>query len=263
MQERLSQPPVAEHAEVPKLKDWLQSHGIQAVLFDLDDTIIDTYTHERDAETRFVEHVVTLLPSLDTQELAQSFTTIHAAAFQTHSVSRERWDAVIAHLVETYGVATIPAFYAAKKELDHIYDTAPELLPGAMDTLVAFRGAVRKMGVVTHADPAWTDVKLDTRGLRTYFDSVTVADTHGSKGPEDWRRGIASLGVKPEHILVIGDNIIGDIQAAQKVGVKYTVVLPSPYEIYANGEIPDTAIRAQAIADVIPTLLKQPIRRPE
>ncbi len=249
------QPVQAKELERIQLKSWLSAHGIKAVLFDLDDTLLETSAQERNIENSYVSYVAERVPSVNTEEMLASIRKFGAEAFVSHSVSQERWHAVVAHMAEKYGQAMTPVLYDAKKIIFNIYKTAPNLLPSAIETLDAFRASVPKMGVVTHAGVEWTNVKLDTHDLRKYFDSVTIADAFGNKGPEHWQEAMKALDVRPEEVLVIGDNLKGDILAAQSLGVKYAVLLPSPWAVYREGTVAQGTLRAERIADVIRTIL--------
>lgn len=257
MKERISPYRAQETAEVSRLAEWFDKHGIKAVLFDLDDTILDTYALHKEKEDAYLAYVASRLPQIPKEAIAGKLQALDREAFGSHSVSRERLHAVVAHLAEAYGLESASIFYDGKPIIMSTYETAPEFLPGAMITLQTFRQAAEKLGVVTHADEAWTNLKLDQRDIRKYFDTVMTADPFKYKGPEDWKRAIDALGVRPEHVLVIGDNLNGDVRAAQSVGVKYAVWIPSPWTIYNEGEVPEDVIRANQLSSVIPTLLNQ------
>ncbi len=259
--ERLPVQNTREEVGASALREWLDTHGIKAVLFDLDDTLLNTHKKHRELQAQFIASVAQANPELDPKELSDTFNSLSDHVYATHSVHRERWNAVVSLMAEKYGARVTPALYEAKDILYRVYDEPAELMPGAVETLEQFHQAAAHLGVVTHADEAWTAVKLDGHNIRKYFDTVTLADPWGYKGPEDWKRAIDTLGVRPEDVLVIGDNLTGDILAARSAGVAHTVWLPSPWDLYRNGGIPDDVIRADAIADVIPALFASPALR--
>lgn len=244
-----------EKAESSPLEGWLDAHGIKAVLFDLDDTLLDTFAWEMAHEDQYLNEVNHRLPAISLDVLTPMFRTAHTEGMKKHSVHRDRFTATVDYISESQGEEVGKAFKAALPVLFHIYEGAPELLPGALDVLDQFTKTGRKLGLVTHAEADFTHQKLSMRNLRSYFDVVRVADARGAKTLEDWKAAIEVLGIKPEEALVIGDNISGDILAAKKAGVTYTAVLPSPWDIHREGHIPEGAIQAITIAEVIPTLL--------
>ena len=244
-----------EKAETGKLREWLDVQGIKAVIFDLDDTLLDTFTWERTHEHQYLEYMHQRLPYIPQDELIASFRDAHHSAFLTDSVHSDRWNTVISTLGTKYGEEAGREFTLALPILWHMYEDVPALLPRARSVLDQFRDAVGKLGLVTHAEEEYTYQKLDARDIRKYFDVVQIVDARGRKTSKDWKAAIDALSVRPEEVLVIGDNVVGDIRAATEVGVKHTVVLPSPWEVYAQGEIPAQTIRAKNISDVIPQLL--------
>lgn len=246
-----------EQSETASLKEWLQGHGVKAVLFDLDDTLLDTCTWERGHERIYLSYVGQKLSEIAPDEFEASFHKAHRAAYLTNSVHSDRWRAIVSTLFDQYGPQAGRVFEDALPILMHIYEDSPPLFPGSQYTLSVFRNASDKVGLVTHAEEAYTYQKLKIHGLLSYFDVVQIADARKYKSKSDWKRAIDALEVRPEEVLVIGDNIKGDIQAAREVGVKYTVALPSSWSVYAEGEIPDGTIQAKNIADVIPKLLEQ------
>ena len=245
-----------EQSEAGKLRTWLDVHGVKAVIFDLDDTLIDMFAWEQIHEREFLGYVGQRLPEISPAELKDSFDRANHEAYVTHSVHRDRWYEVLRKLSAQYGEDSGRTFTMALPILMHVYEDVPPMLPGARATIDMFRTAVEKLGLVTHAEEVFTNLKLDTHNIRSYFDVIQIADAHGKKTSNDWQAAVDALGVKPEETLVIGDNVVGDIQAAHKIGVKYTVVLPSPWENYTQGHVPDQTIRAKNISDVIPQIIK-------
>lgn len=244
-----------ERPETAPLTDWLQSHGIRAVLFDLDDTLLDTSTFVRAHEKEYIDYCSQMLPHISREDLAESYRVADVEAYGTDSVHRSRWDTIVRSLGKKYGDTASNVFSDGQPILMRMYDEMPDVFPGARETLDAFRFAAVKIGVVTHADEDIANKKLDLLDLRNYFHVVQIADAKGSKTSNDWKAAIDALGVRPEETLVVGDNIVGDIQAAMNAGVKYAVALPSPWQLFDQKDIPKETLRANTIRDVIPVLL--------
>jgi len=245
-----------EHLKrVSALTRWAESNGIKAVLFDLDDTLISTSPVIRDLEERYVKYVASQQPELSPQHVLDTLRQVDASVFASHSVSKARWSALAHKLVETYGAQTEETFHQGLAIFMSLYSTIPPLLPGAVDTVSALRCAVGKMGVVTHADEYWTQMKLHKTGLSTFFDHVQVVPDNDHKNGEHWRQAIEALGVKPEEVLVIGDSIRGDIQAAAEAGVRHLVLVPSMWSPYGNGELPEGVITLTGIDKTVDALI--------
>lgn len=252
-----------ENERVRPLREWLEGHGIKAVLFDFDDTLVDTQGLQDAQMQRAKAYIMDRLPHIDSKKLDEAVEKADHDAYISHSVSLERYIAMGRYIGEAFPTENPEPFQTAMGNMLASYGMTPQFLPGAKETVMTFREAIPKLGLVTHANKEWTAIKLKSRGLDTVFDHVEIVDEYGAKTAQSWRNAIDRLGVKPEEVLVIGDNITGDIQAARGAGVRYTVLLPSPWKEYASGTAPADTMKAERIADVIPTLLAQNGRVPD
>lgn len=240
---------------VTELTEWANTNGIKAVLFDLDDTLVSTSPVIRELEERYVKYVASQQPELSPQHVLETLRQADASVFASHSVSKARWSALAHKLVDTYGAQTEETFHQGLAIFMSLYSTIPPLLPGAIDTVSALRCAVGKMGVVTHADEYWTQMKLHKTGLSTFFDHVHIVPDDDHKNVEHWRQAIEALGVKPNEVLVIGDSIRGDIQAASEAGVQHLVLVPSMWSPYGSGALPEGVINVAGIDKTIDALI--------
>lgn len=241
--------------EGQRLREWLETHRIQAVLFDFDDTLLDTNTHINEHKARYIDYLSDRLPDIPRQSLHEAVEQADYDIFATHSVSKDRWDGAIGLMVTRFPEASQDVFRDGAAHLHAMYVSSPRLLPGAKETVAVFREASSKLGLVTHADYGWTMLKLKRSGFESVFDHIQVVDQYKNKAAEDWVKAIEALGVKPEDVLVIGDSVKGDIQAAYAAGVRHLIALPSPWEKYREGDLPPGTIEARSIAGVIHTLL--------
>lgn len=237
------------------LKEWATKNGIRAVLFDLDDTLVGTSPVIRELEERYVQYVASQQPELSPKDVLTTLRKEDASVFASHSVSKARWSALAHRLVDTYGKNTEETFHQGLAIFMSLYSIVPPLLPGATDTVSELRCIAEKMGVVTHADEYWTAMKLHRTGLSTFFDHVHIVPDDGHKDSNHWKQAIEALGVKPEEVLVIGDSIRGDIQAAHEAGVKHLVLVPSQWAPYGSGTLPDGVLAVSGIGKTVDALI--------
>lgn len=233
-----------EHDPIVRLsRENLGRMGIEAVLFDLDDTLIYTSEIFRYWMNQYATEVVRVMgvsakggfAALGDEKLRERLRVINDEEYLVSGVNPMRWREVVARLGDEYGghralVESLPI-------LMKIYTTVPRRREGAKQLLELGRGIGIKQGLVTHANVEWTYWKIQKLGWWNYFDSVTIADENKHKNIEDWRRAMTALGVDPEHCLVVGDSLKGDVQAGSKLGAK-TVWLPSPWSMFREGEVP-------------------------
>jgi FMN phosphatase YigB (HAD superfamily) len=101
-------------------------------------------------------------------------------------------------------------------------------------------------------------LKIDTHGLRKYFDHIEICDVNRHKNSEDWKRTFYKLDVNPEYGTIIGDNIKGDIIAGHSIGVRklFWINKAGAWTPYSTGDIPEETVTVGDLKEVIP-ILKQ------
>jgi len=239
------------------LAENLKQKGIKAVLFDLDDTILDTNNLFSFWIHAFVSGVVEKNPNLDWREVMDKFTEINNEAFKTLSVDTKKLAFVAQKMDSFFG--THPMFSRHGDVVGQIYKNSPKILPGARETLEAFKETGIPMALVTHANVKWTNRKVEDRDLKRYFTHIEVVNEKRFKGSEDWLNAINILGVKPQEVLVIGDNLQGDINSARSIGVKNLVWIESIWSVYRQGIVPEGITKVKKIGDVIGALIAKPL----
>jgi len=235
------------------VKEKLNKLDIEAVLFDLDDTLI--YTSE--LFVMFMERysmVVAKQIGVDVKEVMTALRKINDEEYKKAGVNPQRWAAVVDRLA---GI-----FENGQKEivenmdiLMNIYAIEPRMRPGARSLLNILKHSGVKLGLVTHANVEWTKFKLDCLGLWNYFDQVVIVDENGHKKSEDWKRGMDGLEVDPKMCLVVGDSLGGDIRPGDELGAS-TVFLPSPWAEFRQGEIPHNTVVIKEIFGLVDALDK-------
>ncbi len=236
------------------LKEWLGSRGIKAVLFDLDDTLLDSHALYSGKISEFKAFLHASVPDVSPEELDRAVDEADMTVFGTHSVSNERWGGLVTLVCAKYRLPP-ETYREGLGILLSIYEQSPGLFPKALETLQFFRQSTARLGLVTHANREYTELKLRETGLGEMFDHVEIADEWGNKNSGHWQKAIATLGVQPQEVLVIGDSIQGDMRAAREAGVVHLVHLPSPWEPYQRGDMPEGVIEASGIHTVIDTLI--------
>lgn len=133
----------------------------------------------------------------------------------------------------------------------------PSYFPGTISTLETFKATDRPRGLLTHAEEKWTNIKLVGLNLTGYFDKVKCVRVDKFKGPEDWLAAIQDFEVPPENVLAVGDSIKGDILAAHAVGVRYKVLIPTPWSVYNIGHenLPEGTIKVENIGQVVEAII--------
>ena len=236
----------------PGFKETLIGKGIELVIFDFDDTLIATREIFLAQMNEFCAQVVSLSPELILSELKDMAEKSNNRSFVRYGVNPRKWTHVVEELVVECGEKHRSSISKAYPHLERIYTIPPVLKNGAQALLDQSSGEGVRLGLVTHANERWTHFKLDSSGLRKYFEKIIIISEDGHKTGEEWRKAISEFGVEPWEVLVIGDNIRGDIQAFYEAGVRHLVWFDEGdgWSIYRQGELPPETIVIHTLADL-------------
>lgn len=185
---------------------------IRAVLFDLDQTLVD-----RDA---------TFLNFLKGQykRFSRSLNTIEQPSYisylKTHdnngyTPKQQLYEDACLEL----GLEISPKTLLADFNENYGYDAVT--LEGAHDVLKTLRHDY-KLGLITNGRSKGQNAKIDSAGLRPYFLSIKISEEEGIKkpAPEIYQRCLAELELPAEACVFVGDNPQCDVMGAKQVGMK-------------------------------------------
>ena len=109
-----------------------------------------------------------------------------------------------------------------------------EPYPRVRSTLIRLKEKGLKLGIVSDAPRMRAWLRLTEMGLSDFFDVVVTLDDTGQLKPHKlpFKTAIKSLNVLPSEILFVGDNPSRDIDGAKKLGMrtalaKYGQVFPA------------------------------------
>jgi putative hydrolase of the HAD superfamily len=257
----------------PTTARWRQ-HGravtLQAVIFDLDDTLIveeavaraslrSTARHVPGAEPHRVEEVVLAaaraewragphhgvaaeLGIASWEGLWASFDGCHASlddlAAWTPTYRQQAWHMATVELgLDDPDLASaMAATYVEAQRAGH------PLIGGAGET-VREAAARYRLGLLTNGPPDIQRLKLDQTGLAGFFDAVVISGETGVGKPsaEAFHLVLDGLGVRPEEAVMVGDSWDRDIEGALAVGIRPVWVAsagPPPEEDLGVAAIP-------------------------
>jgi putative hydrolase of the HAD superfamily len=99
------------------------------------------------------------------------------------------------------------------------------LFPETFDVLKELQRLQLKIGIISNFDTRIYSV-LDSLGIREFFDTVTTSSESGYSKPDRqiFEAATRALGVPAQSILLVGDSLHDDVQAAIRAGLSAVLI---------------------------------------
>jgi putative hydrolase of the HAD superfamily len=234
--------------------------AIDAILFDLDDTLIVDEAVSKEALVSTAE-LASKLAGIDSSTFladAKKFGSgfwregpcydyVKSIGISFHECLWGRFEGEKPELVKlrewsrTYRVAVFGAVLRAQGVADE--DSAEKLaahfsaqrrqlarlMPDAIETLVRLKSTY-KIALLTNGAPDLQREKIASSGLGGYFDAIAVSGEHGIGKPraEIFHILLEELGVTPERSIMVGNSLERDIAGALNANLAAAVWLQVP-----------------------------------
>ncbi len=224
---------------------------LRTLLFDLDDTLLETHPAHEAAIQAACRRAAERYPEYTPAELRERFLRVYYALesqveagtlkFATIMLFRTRvWEDTLREfeLPPALGEELARLYGEERARRYRLYDEVPEVLS-------ALAGRYR-LGLVTNGPSDLQREKVAAVGLERWLDPILVSGEVGSWKPhaDIFHRALELAGCGPEETLMLGDNLEKDIAGAQAVGIRalwvrrYEHLLPHP-EIRPDLELAD------------------------
>lgn len=209
---------------------------LRAVIFDLDDTLLDWSKREGNWVELSQQHLRPIHAWL--QQAGHTMPDLEKLADAYADQSRIAWEAISQHewdcprqediLRETLRALSLEMDRIDIGQMQRLFNWG--LIPGvrvfddSLEVLKAIRAAGIKTGLVTNAAmPMWMrDTELKETGLLELLDvRLTAGDVGKLKPhPEPFREAMRRLGVSSSEAVFVGDRVQDDIAGAQLAGMR-------------------------------------------
>ena len=196
---------------------------LRAVLFDLDNTLLDLLRMKRlasDAAARAMvgagadfafaaDEAGDILFGAYVEDIEGN--TVFEEFLRRHHQQKLN---LTQHAIDRITAAAVNAYLEAKRLHLQPYPTVRRTL-----LELARRGL--KMGVLTDAPRFKAYQRLDAAGLTDFFDFVLTSTDHGQTKPHErpFTEALALFGMKPQEVLMVGDWPARDMAGARGVGM--------------------------------------------
>ena len=193
---------------------------IKAVLFDLDQTLIDFIKMKVEACRSAIEAMIKVGLKIDKREgLKKLMETYFRLGIES--------DLAITKFLEeqTGGVDE----KILKNGIDAYLKTKPHFLkpyPYVLETLEFLKNMNLRLGIVTDASREKAMDRLKAMDIVHFFDVIITFDESKVKKPNElpFLLALKKLRLKPEEILFVGDSLRRDIEPAGKMGMKTLLI---------------------------------------
>lgn len=188
---------------------------IKAVLFDLDNTLIDFVKQKTICCNESIKAMIKAGLKVD-KEIA------YKELMKIYKPSSYEDPHIFQHYLRSIGIINPRVLSAGIVAYRKIVNELLIPYKGVIETLIKLKNKGLKLGVVTDAPRLKAWIRLTTAGLDDYFDIVITLGESKKKKPSStpFKKAIKELGLKPDEILFVGDNPLRDIKGAKKTGMK-------------------------------------------
>ncbi len=213
------------------LKKALDTRGIKALIFDLDNTVFDTdpyYIDKKEASfLEIVNHfpVENEEPVITAQKISQDVRKkFYERNCQPLPVKIEYENGLRDFYREDYHPLMDEIL---DKHLEGFYENTPEIFPEAIDLFHFFYHYpnMKFFAANTLAGEDWTKVKIEYMEQKCDIPHIPYYTTD-IEHPKDWEKPVSDAikkGVALEEILVIGDSLNSDILPSIEQGVEHLI----------------------------------------
>ena len=200
----------------------------RAILFDLDDTILE-YDGNADQVWHSVvaEHAGSLA-GLDVERFIAALNEYREWYWgDPERHRRGRLDLPLARREVVRGAFDVLGLTtpAVADEIAHAYSVQRELevspFPGAIETLNYIRAQGIRMALVTNGTSAMQRGKIERFGLESCFDYILIEEEFGVGKPDErvYLHAIAQLEASPAESWMVGDNLEWEVATPQRLGI--------------------------------------------
>jgi putative hydrolase of the HAD superfamily len=218
---------LSQHTKNAKQTPPVPPEVPQAIIFDLDDTILNDSGHVEACWQEACREAAARLDGLDPASLraavkrqADWYWSDPARHREGRLDLRAATAGIVARSLSGLGFESD----ALAREIgNHYRDLREErlcLVEGAIETLDWFQSQGVRLGMATNGSAAGQRAKIERFGLAPYFDRIIVEGEFGAGKPqrEVYEALFASLRAAPEKTWSVGDNLEWDVAAPQSFG---------------------------------------------
>jgi len=192
---------------------------IKAVIFDIDNTLIDFFKMKELA----VEEAIYAMIASGLKKSHDEIWNAIDIVYQKHGVEYQNiFNDVLKQFEGKVDNKKLGAAISAYRRVKtgHIMPYA-----NVIPTLIALTKRGYKLGVISDAPSLQMWIRLCDMGLEHFFDFVIASEEEGALKPSPlpFKKAIEILKMKPDEIMMVGDNTHRDVSGAKNMGMISTL----------------------------------------
>ena len=204
----------------------------QAILFDLDDTIItegERYPILVQVASEFHDTLPNQDPVAVADRLEAALTSYWSdpekareTRLRANSGIRQARHRIVTEAFESFGVTDaegIASIFSSR--FTELRAVGAREFDGARHTLEALRNTGVKLALVTNGAATIQRAKIERFSLSGYFDHIQIEGEHdfGKPDPRAYQHALDALNADPATTWMVGDNLEWEVAAPQKLGI--------------------------------------------
>jgi len=215
---------VTPSPDPPVPASWAGFGPAEAIFFDLDDTLLEDNPATERCWTATLAEFAALPAGLreEIRAVGQWFWSDAAR----HRAGRADLHAATVQIVRealaALGCADERLARAIAARYRALRDASMRLHDGAVETLAALARRGHRLGLITNGAALAQRRKLERFALASHFEYIGIEGEVGVGKPEPaaYERALDALAVAPRRAWMVGDNLVWDVQGAQRAGLR-------------------------------------------
>lgn len=214
---------------------------IKAVLFDLDDTLIDSSDVKRTCVHAAVEAMIIAgLTIPENKAYERIYQIYYKEGFEIQDIFDKFLSQELGQVDYKILAAGVTAYRKAKSKL--------KAYPGVSATLIALAKRGIKVAIVTDAPKAMAWIRITSTHLQDFFDAsqVIAFEDTGKRKPakEPFQLALTRLGVESHEAIFVGDWPDRDILGAKALGITTVQAIYQESPLISDTIEPDHTIKS-------------------
>jgi len=197
----------------------------QAILFDLDDTLVDRNKALEKLFSIILEKCYLEIKPAVKNEMFRQFKQLDNKGLTSDK------NMVLEPLFDTYPPVKRIAKETANDFWAKVFPTCFSTNSETIDTITKLKQDY-KMAIITNGKTLTQKAKIKNANLAEYFDAIFISEEAGYSKPdkEIFELALATLNVNAKEAIFVGDNVLSDIRGCQNAGIKGIWINPDKIE---------------------------------